>query len=49
MAGRRNGSESDLLSAGLVPAGLLDPVKCRLRLVFGLSAGMRGTELFPVV
>jgi len=42
------GSESDLLSAGLLPAGRLDPVKCRLRLVLGLSGGARGADLFPV-
>jgi L-asparaginase len=42
------GSESDLTSAGLVPAGRLDPVKCRLRLLFGLSSGVRVADLFPV-
>lgn len=42
------GSESDLIGAGLVPAGLLDPVKCRLRLLFGLSSGLPVSDLFPV-
>jgi L-asparaginase len=42
------GSESDLLAAGLVPAGRLDPVKARLRLLFGMSAGIGVQRLFPV-
>ncbi|MCU1662452.1 MAG: L-asparaginase [Pseudonocardia sp.] len=40
------GSETQLLEAGLIPAGILSPVKARLRLLFGLSAGLSETELF---
>lgn len=42
------GSETQLLSAGLVAAGDLSPVKSRLRLLFGLSAALDPAELFPV-
>ena len=42
------GSETHLLSRGLVPAGSLAPLKARLRLLFGLSAGLSASELFPV-
>jgi L-asparaginase len=43
-----DGSEKHLLSRGLVPAGSLPPLKARLRLLFGLSAGLSASELFPV-
>lgn len=42
------GSETHLMTEGLVPAGSLPPVKARLRLLFGLSAGLSPSELFPV-
>lgn len=42
------GSETHLLSRGLVPAGSLAPLKARLRLLYGLSAGLSASELFPV-
>lgn len=41
------GSESQLLAAGLLPARSLDPLKARLRLLFGLSAGLPADRLFP--
>ena len=40
------GSERHLFAAGLLPAGILSPVKARLRLLFGLSAGTAATDLF---
>jgi L-asparaginase len=41
------GSEMHLLSEGILSAGSLSPVKARLRLIFGLSAGMSADDLFP--
>ena len=41
------GSETQLLSAGLCSAGNLSAVKARLRLSFGLSAGLVAQDLFP--
>jgi L-asparaginase len=41
------GSETYLFEAGLLPAGILSPVKARLRLLFGLSADAAPGELFP--
>jgi L-asparaginase len=41
------GSETHLFDAGLIPAGILSPVKARLRLLFGLSAGLAADQLFP--
>ncbi|WP_020495721.1 asparaginase [Sciscionella marina] len=41
------GSETDLRRAGLYFAGLLSAPKARLRLLFGLSAGIPARELFP--
>lgn len=40
------GSETHLLESGLVSAGNLAPIKARLRLIFGLSAGFSPEELF---
>jgi len=40
------GSERHLFAAGLLPAGILSPVKARLRLLFGLSAGIAAGDLF---
>lgn len=40
------GSERRLLSGGLVEAGQLSPLKARLRLLYGISAGMTATQLF---
>lgn len=40
------GSERYLFAAGLLPAGILSPVKARLRLLFGLSAGIAAADLF---
>jgi|1186.fasta_scaffold27265_2 L-asparaginase len=40
------GSEGHLLSAGLVSAGSLSPLKARLRLIFGLSAGVDVDRIF---
>jgi L-asparaginase len=42
-----DGSETRLLAAGLRSAGDLAPLKSRLRLVFGLSAGLPFHDLFP--
>ncbi|WP_327151974.1 asparaginase [Nocardia sp. NBC_01329] len=41
------GSETELLRAGLVRSRFLSPAKARLRLLFGLSAGLAPDELFP--
>lgn len=41
------GSEGHLLSEGLVSAGSLSPLKARLRLLFGLSAGLKADHIFP--
>lgn len=41
------GSEIDLAAMGVHSAGSLSPVKARLRLSFGLSAGIAPEELFP--
>ena len=41
------GSETYLFEAGLRPAGILSPAKARLRLLFGLSAGLTAGDLFP--
>jgi L-asparaginase len=41
------GSEVDLLANGIHPAGNLSAIKARLRLAFGLSAGLLAAELFP--
>jgi L-asparaginase len=41
------GSEIELRKAGLLFAGSLTAPKARLRLVFGLSAGIPADELFP--
>jgi L-asparaginase len=43
------GSEIHLLSEGLVSAGPLAPLKARLRLLFGLSAGLQAEDLFPTI
>ena len=43
------GSEVHLLAEGLLWGGSLFPLKARLRLLFGLSAGQQGLELFPAV
>lgn len=40
------GGEMHLLTSGLVSAGALSPLKARLRLLFGLSAGLTPGELF---
>lgn len=42
------GSETDLRQKGAVHAGLLSPLKARLRLAYGLAAGRSVTDLFPV-
>ncbi|MFQ6398060.1 asparaginase [Nocardia sp. KC 131] len=42
-----SGSETALLRAGLVRSRFLSPAKARLRLLFGLSAGLEPDELFP--
>jgi L-asparaginase len=41
------GSERRLLTGGVVAAGQLSPVKARLRLLYGISAGLTATQLFP--
>lgn len=41
------GSETHLLSEGVVATGGLAPLKARLRLLFGLSAGQAVERLFP--
>ena len=41
------GSETHLTAAGVLSAGNLPPLKARLRLAFGLSAGLSVHELFP--
>lgn len=41
------GSEVHLLSAGLLFGDDLSPIKCRLRLLFGLAAGLESATLFP--
>ncbi len=41
------GSEVHLLRAGVLSGGSLAPLKCRLRLLFGLGAGLSAGELFP--
>jgi L-asparaginase len=43
------GSETHLFSAGLIPAGILSPAKARLRLLFGLSAGLPAAQIFPSI
>ena len=41
------GGEIHLQAGGLVSAGALSAAKARLRLLFGLSAGLSAAELFP--
>ncbi|MEV0381595.1 asparaginase [Nonomuraea sp. NPDC050643] len=41
------GSETHLLGEGVLAARTLAPAKARLRLLFGLSAGLSAEELFP--
>jgi hypothetical protein len=40
------GSEIHLLGAGLLSWGVLEPLKARIRLVFGLSADIAPDRLF---
>ncbi|HEX7386733.1 MAG TPA: asparaginase [Castellaniella sp.] len=40
------GGEIHLLKSGLVSAGNLSAIKARLKLIFGLSAGLTGNDLF---
>jgi L-asparaginase len=42
------GAESDLIAAGLLPVGHLQPLKARLRLMVGLGLGIAPSEIFPV-
>jgi L-asparaginase len=42
------GTETDLLQAGLHPAGDLHPLKARLRLLVALALGKSVEEVFPV-
>lgn len=42
------GAESDLIAQGLLPAGHLQPLKARLRLVVALALGLAPTAVFPV-
>lgn len=42
------GSESDLRSHGVVPAGMLTPSKARVRLAVALALGTRTTDAFAV-
>ncbi|MFC4115307.1 asparaginase [Nonomuraea zeae] len=41
------GSETHLLGEGVLAARILSPAKARLRLLFGLSAGLPAEDLFP--
>jgi len=41
------GSETHLLGEGVLAARTLSPAKARLRLLFGLSAGLSAGDLFP--
>lgn len=43
---RGHGSETQLLADGLLASRTLSPLKARLRLVFGLSAGLTARQLF---
>ena len=45
---RSVGAERDLIPQGLLPAGNLQPLKARLRLVAGLSLGLALAAIFPV-
>jgi L-asparaginase len=42
------GSETYLIEVGLLPVGLLSPLKARLRLLTALALGMNASEVFPV-
>lgn len=42
------GAESDLIAAGLLPVGNLQPLKARLRLMVGLGLGLAPGKIFPV-
>lgn len=42
------GSETDLLAAGLLPAGRLPAAKCRLRLLVALALGLDPSTVFPL-
>ena len=41
------GSETELLAIGLHPAGMLAPIKARLRLLAALALGRSAAEVFP--